>query len=462
MKRTLVKNATIISVDPDVGDVLGGDILIEGSRIVEISKSISADDAEIIDATNHIAIPGFVDTHRHTWESLLRNAGPDWSLAQYFTGVRVVMGGIYTPEHMHIANLLGALDSLDAGITTVFDWSHLNNTPEHADAAIQGLRDSGVRGIFGYGNSNDEWNVPSKLASNYDDISRVRRDVLASDDALVTMAVAPRGPQFTSMDVTEKDFALARELGLRISVHVGDGLWGMSRPIPQLKEAGLLGDDVTYVHCNTLADDELKLIGDSGGYGSISPEIEMQMGHGMPPALRMLNAGIRPSISSDVVTTCPCDFFNAMRHLLSGTRMLVSQIALQEKKLVDPQPLSCREALEFATLAGAEACGMGHKIGSLTPGKEADIVLISTDYMNMIPINNPVAAAVEFANVGNIDTILVAGEVKKRHGRLVGIDFDAFRKKVDAARDDLFSLAGVPTDGSWIVKPYTQGLDGEF
>ena len=462
MNRKLIRNATIISMDPDIGDILSGDILIEGSKIVKIGKSISADDAEVIDATNCIAIPGFVDTHRHTWESLLRNTGPDWSLAQYFTGVRFVMGGLYTPENMHVANLLGALDSLDCGITTVFDWSHLNNTPEHADAAIQGLRDSGVRAIFGYGNSNQEWKVPSELPSNYEDIRRVRRDVLSSDDAMVTMAVAPRGPQFTTMDITTKDFNIARELGLRISVHVGDGLWGFSKPIFDLQKANLLGDDVTYVHCNTLGDDELKIIGGSGGYGSISPEIEMQMGHGMPPALRMLAAGIRPCISSDVVTTTPCDFFNAMRHLLSGTRMLVNQTALENRKLVDPLPLSCRQALEFSTLAGAEACGLDHKVGSLKPGKDADIVLINTDALNMMPVNNPVAAAVEFANVGNIDTILVAGEIKKRHGKLVGVDLKSFRKKVDAARDDLFGRAGVPTDGSWIVRPYTEGLDGEF
>ncbi|XAT59959.1 amidohydrolase family protein [Rhodobacteraceae bacterium Araon29] len=458
MDKKLIKNATIISVDPDIGDIIGGDILIDGTKIVEIGMNLEAQDAEVIDATNCIAIPGFIDTHRHTWESLLRTAGPDWSLAQYFTGVRGVMGSIYTPNDIKIANELGALDSLDGGITTLFDWSHCNNSPDHADAAIEGLRASGIRGVFGYGNSNDEWAVPSDLPSDWDDIRRVRRDVLSSDDALVTMATAPRGPQFTNIEGTTKDFDLARELGLRISVHVGDGLWGMSKPLVDLKNAGLLGEDVTYVHCNTLADEEFKIIGDSGGHVSISPEIEMQMGHGNPPALRMLGAGIRPSLSSDVVTTCPSDFFNAMRHLLSGTRLMVNMVALENKKLVDPLPLSCRETLEFATIRGAAACGLDHKTGSLTLGKEADIVLVSTNYLNMFPVNNPIAAVVEFANVGNIDTILVAGEVKKRNGKLVGLDIGAFRSKVDAARDDLFARAGVPTDGSWEVRPYTEGL----
>ena len=458
MARKLIKNATVISVDSKIGDLIGGDILIEGTKIVAISRNISADDAEIIDATNCIAIPGFVDTHRHTWEALLRNAGPDWSLAQYLTAVRVVMGDVYTPQDMYVGNLLGAFDSLDAGTTTLFDWSHNNNSPEHAEAAIDALKAAGLRAIFGYGNSNPEWNVPNNIPSNYAEIRRIRRDILSSDDALVTMATAPRGPQFTTIENTVDDFRLSRELGLRISIHVGDGLWGMSRPLVSMNQKGILGDDVTYVHCNTLHDEEFKLIGDSGGHTSISPEIEMQMGHGMPPALRMLEAGIRPSISSDVVTTTPCDFFNAMRHLIAGTRLMVYQTAIQNKKLVDPLPLSSRDALEFATLRGAAACGLDHKIGSLTPGKLADIVLVRTDYMNMIPINNPVAAVVEFANVGNIDTVLVNGEIKKRHGKLVDVDFPAFRKTVESARDSLFARAGVPTDGSWIVKPYTEGL----
>ena len=458
MARKLIKNATIISVDSKIGDLIGGDILIDGAKIVAVSRNISADDAEIIDATNCIAIPGFVDTHRHTWEALLRNAGPDWSLAQYLTAVRVVMGDVYTPQDMYVGNLLGAFDSLDAGTTTLFDWSHNNNSPEHAEAAIDALKAAGLRAVFGYGNSNPEWNVPNNIPSNYAEIRRIRRDILSSDDALVTMATAPRGPQFTSIENTVDDFRLSRELGLRISIHVGDGLWGMSKPLVSMNQKGILGEDVTYVHCNTLHDEEFKLIGDSGGHTSISPEIEMQMGHGMPPALRMLEAGIRPSISSDVVTTTPCDFFNAMRHLIAGTRLMVYQTAIQNNKLVDPLPLSSRDALEFATLRGAAACGLDHKIGSLTPGKLADIVLIRTDYMNMIPINNPVAAVVEFANVGNIDTVLVNGEIKKRHGKLVGVDFPAFRKTVESARDSLFARAGVPTDGSWIVKPYTEGL----
>ena len=456
MARTLIRNATIISVDPKVGDLHRGDILIDGSKIAAIAPAISADDAEVIDATNKIAIPGFVDTHRHTWESLLRGTGPDWSLAQYFTGVRVIMGGLYTPEDNYIANLLGAYDALDSGITTLYDWSHNNNSPAHSDAAVRGLKDSGIRGVFGYGNANAEWFPPNAIPTNYDDLRQVRKQHFASDDQLVTMAMAIRGPQFTTLDITEEDIKAARDLGLRITVHVGDGLWGMTKPLVQMKERGLLGSDMTYVHCNTIADEEFKLIGDTGGTASIAPEVEMQMGHGLPPALKLLAAGVRPSISIDVVTTVPSDMFNAMRALISGTRLMVHMKALEQRKGVDPLPLTSRDVLEFATLQGARACGLDHKTGSLTPGKEADIVLISTDSMNLIPMNNPVGGVVEFANSGNVDSIFIAGKPKKRDGKLVGLHFADFRRKVDAARDGLFARAGVPSDGSWIVNPYQE------
>jgi cytosine/adenosine deaminase-related metal-dependent hydrolase len=462
MARTLIRNATIISVDPEVGDLDRGDVLIDGAKIAAIAPSISADGAEVIDATNKIAIPGFVDTHRHTWEALLRAAGPDWSLGQYFTGVRVVMGGLYTPEDNYVANLLGAYEALDSGVTTLYDWSHNNNSPEHADAAVQGLLDSGMRAVFGYGNANAEWFPPNELPTNYADIRRVREEHFSSDDSLVTMALAARGPQFTTLDITEQDFRTARDLGIRITVHVGDGLWGMSKPLVQMHERGLLEDDTTYVHCNTIGDDEFALMGETGGTASIAPELEMQMGHGLPPALRMLSVGVRPTISSDVVTTVPADMFGAMRALLAGTRLMVHMKALEEKRMVEPLPLSSREVLSFATLDGAKAAGLDHKTGSLTPGKQADIVLIDTNAMSLIPVNNPVSAVVEFSHIGNVDTVMVAGRIMKRGGKLVGVDFPAFRKRVDQARDALFERAGAPTDGSWIVKPYQEERNLQF
>jgi len=462
MATTLISNATILSVDPRVGELHRGDILIRNDRIAEIGVAIDAHADETIDARGMIAVPGFVDTHRHTWQSLLRSTGADWTLAQYFAGVRGVMGDLYTPDDMYVANLLGALEALDAGITTLYDWSHNNNSPDHSDAAVKGLKDAGLRAVFGYGNANQEWFPVSDKRSNFDDVRRVRDTHFASDDGLVTMAFAARGPQFATIDVTEEDFRRARELGLRITVHVGDGLWGMNKPLVQLNERGLLADDTTYVHCTTLHEEDFRLMADTGGTASISPELEMHMGHGFPATLKLLAVGIRPSISIDIVTTIGGDMFGAMRALLVGTRSVVNHAALQEKKLVDPLPLMTRDVLEFATLRGAEASGLGHKTGSLTQGKQADIVLINTNSLNMFPINHAPGAVVEAAHVGNVDSVFVAGKAVKRGGKLLGVDIAALRDKVDRARDELFDRAGVPTDGSWLPRPYGAPEDSEF
>ena len=454
MTTTLISNATILSIDPAIGEIQRGDILIKDDKIAEVGVGIDAQADETIDAKGMIAVPGFVDTHRHTWQSLLRSTGADWTLAQYFAGVRGVMGDVYTADDMYIGNKLGALEALDAGITTLYDWSHNNNSPDHSDAAVQGLKDAGLRAVFGYGNSNAEWVPVSDKRTNFDDVKRVREEHFSSDDGLVTMAFAARGPQYATMAATEEDFRKARELGLPITVHVGDGLWGMNKPLVQLNDHGLLADDTVYVHCTTLHDEDFKLMADTGGAASISPELELHMGHGFPATLKLLGVGIRPSISIDVVTSIGGDMFGAMRALLAGTRAVVNNAALEAKETVDTLPLMTRDVLEFATLDGANASKLGHKTGSLTPGKQADIVLIGTDSLNMFPINHAPGAVVEAAHIGNVDTVFVAGKVMKRNGKLIGVDLKALRARVEQARDDLFARAGVPTDGSWLPKPY--------
>ncbi|MEO1988011.1 MAG: amidohydrolase family protein [Martelella sp.] len=462
MSRKVIRNAYIISIDPEIGVMPRGDILIEGSKIAAIGPDLDAGDAEVIDGEGRIAIPGFVDTHRHTWQALLRATGADWTLAQYFAGVRGVMGDLYTPDDMKIGNHLGAIAALDAGITTLYDWSHNNNTPDHASAAVEGLKAAGMRAVFGYGNSNAEWVPVSDKPTDFEDVARVRREYFTSDDQLVTMGFAARGNQFATMRVTREDFIKARDLGLRISVHVGDGLWGMNKPVVELHGEGLAGPDVTYVHCNSLHDEDFRVIGDTGGTASISPELELHMGHGFPATLALLAVGVRPSISIDVVTTVPDDMFSAMRALLSSTRAVVNNQALTDKVIVDPLPLMATDVLEFATLQGALACGLGDRTGSLTVGKEADIVLINCNALNTMPMNNAYGIVVEAAHTGNVETVIVAGTVRKRNFKLVDFDHAGFKTKVETARDRLFERAGVPADGSWLPRPFEAADDSEF
>jgi 5-methylthioadenosine/S-adenosylhomocysteine deaminase len=399
--NTLIKNAShVLTLDESLGDLRDADILISGTKISQIGSNIAANGANVIDGTDMIVLPGFIDTHRHTWQSILRNIASDWMLAQYFAGLRNVMSPLYTPEDTYLANLIGALEALDSGITTLYDWCHNINSPEHADAAIRGLMDSGIRAVFGYGNSAEEWVLVNDKPTNFDDLKRVQAQYFTSQDHLLTLAFAARGPQFATLRQTIRDFRMARELALRITVHVGDGLWGMNGPLLQLQEHDLLRDDTTYVHCNTLQDAEFQLMADTGGTASIAPELEMHMGHGFPATLKLLEAGIKPSISIDIVTSIGGDMFGAMRALLAGTRSVVNGQALENRRIVDPLPLMCTDVLGFATIEGARACGLAHRTGSLGQGKEADLVLINAKSLNLFPLNNVYNAVVESCHVG--------------------------------------------------------------
>jgi 5-methylthioadenosine/S-adenosylhomocysteine deaminase len=242
-------------------------------------------------------------------------------------------------------------------------------------------------------------------------------------------------------------------------VHAGSGLWGFRRPVETLRRLGLLLPGTTYVHCCTLSDAELRMIADSGGSTSLAPEVELNMGHGWPAALRSLAAGVRPSLSIDVTTSIGGDMFTAMRMVMAAARAEAHKPALEERRILGAMPVSARDVLGFATIDGARTAGLDHRVGTLTPGKEADIVLLSTDRFNMFPVNNAVGAVVEAAHVGNVDTVLVRGRVVKRHGRLLGVDMRGLRWRMEAARDALFDRAGVPADGTWLPVPHTGGTE---
>jgi cytosine/adenosine deaminase-related metal-dependent hydrolase len=457
----LISNATIITMDERIADLPAGDILVSGGLIEAIAPSGTLArvpwNAEVIDASGLIVMPGLVDTHRHTWQAPLRGIAADWTLGQYMTGLHLGLSGLFRPEDTYAGNLLGAVEALDSGITTLLDWSHNVNTPEHSDAAIAALRESGIRAIFAHGGGADMYQVPSTVPHD-EDVRRIRGRYFSSADQLLTMAMALRGPQFATLDITASDLALSRELGLPVTMHAGDGEWGRSRPVARMAERGLLGPDITYVHCNTLGDDELALIADSGGSASIAPDIEMQMGHGWPATGRLLKAGIRPSLSVDTCVANGGHLWGTMRVTVACQRALDNtEPGASDRPAVS---LTSRDVLSFATIDGARACGLGSTTGSLTPGKQADIIALRGDSLTLSPVNNPVGQVVYAAHPGLVDTVLVAGQVVKRRGRLAeGLGARAMDLAL-VSRNALMEraakterLAGARTGGTWQPAP---------
>ncbi|VVE38113.1 amidohydrolase family protein [Pandoraea fibrosis] len=441
-RRVLLKGGWVLSMDPAIGDLRVGDVLVEGERILAVAPHIDATDAERIDAGGMIVLPGFVDTHRHTWQSCVRHRYADIDPQIYFAEMLGAKGAAFRPEDVHIATMLGAVAALDGGITTMLDWSHVQNSPDHADAAILGLRDANIRGVFAHGwplVNGASWMFDSQRG-HPDDIRRLRTRYFSSDDQLLTLAMAARGPEMARRDVWLDDLRLARELGIRSSIHMGAYARNASvRAIAQMHDAGVLGDDLTFVHCCFSGADEIVMMADAGVSASLGVHCELNaQGIGDIPFDRLLAVGIRPSLSGDTETKCSGDMFTQMRHAFAYYR---SWMGGNHSRVHNaPATLSMRDVLEFATMAGARANGLDHKVGSLTPGKQADIIMIRGEDLNLTPVSDAVGAVVLAAHPGNVDSVFVAGRAVKRHGRMMGIDLDALRQRARASQQYILDL----------------------
>jgi cytosine/adenosine deaminase-related metal-dependent hydrolase len=443
MGKILLKGGTVLSVDPQIGDLPAGDVLVEDDRIAAVEPSIEAD-AEVVDCAGKIVIPGFVDTHRHTWEAAIRNVAPNATLDDYFVEILDTFAPLYQPDDVYASNLAGSLECLNAGITTLVDWSHINNTPEHPDAAVRALQETGIRSQYAYGSANTSlakyWFFSAEAIPG-DDVRRVRETYFSSDDGLLTMALATRGPGFTQDQVVQAEWALARELDIPLTVHVAMGrLAGRYAMVEQLDRLGLLGPDTTYIHSCYFSEHEWKRVADTGGTVSIAAQIELQMGHGWPPVNKSIQFGLRPSLSIDVVTTAPGDMFTQMRAAFGAERARVNAIAWEADTGVPETMLTARKMLEIATANGAHVAGLEDRTGTLTPGKKADVVVIDATAINVTPVHDPVAAVVLSADVSNVEHVLVDGQFRKRDFRLLA-DVARARDLVEASRERLRDAA---------------------
>jgi len=448
-QRLFIRNGFVVSMDPDVGEIANGDVLVEDGAIVEVGRGLSVEDAEIVDATDMIVMPGFVDTHRHTWQTPVRGVLPSCTLDHYFAVMLGSVGGHYRPEDVHIGDYAGSLEALNAGVTTLLDWSHISNTPDHSDAAIQGLKEAGIRAVYANGMpTGGEWWSFSEL-NHPDDIRRIRETYFSSDDGLLTLAMAARQPGNSNFDVAKHDWALARELGIPISVHVGMRLHNLHyQPVKDMHDLDLMGPDICYIHMTDLTDQELDWIAETGGKASIAPYVEMLMGHGPPPIGKMLARGVRPSLSIDVVSSVPGEMFTQMRTALAYDRILEFT---DTPDVAFAPALTHTDVLEFATIDGARSIMLDHKVGSLTPGKQADIVLLQTDAINTAPVLDPKGTIVTFADTSNVDTVFVAGNAVKRGGKLVDVDVKSVIRKLEESRNHILSQGGLLPD--WCAEP---------
>lgn len=442
--RSLIHGARVIDGDPATSDGAVADILVEDGRIAQIAPGLDAD-AERVDASGCIVTPGFVDTHRHTWQTAMRGICADWTLLDYFRGIRMAASAVYSPDDVYAGNLAGALEALDAGVTCVLDFSHCLISPDHADEAVRGLREAGLRGVFAYGMfpvpvAEPPFDAPEK---RFDDARRVRTEHFASDAELLRMGVALTELGLVPWDVTVGEVGVARELDVMVTTHTGS-VHAENRPpeIELLDAAGLLDNRQVHVHCNACTERELDLLAGAGASVSVTPETELQMAMGFPVTQRLIDRGMTPSIGCDIVSNNRGDLFTQMRLGLACERARVNQPFLDRGEMPDALNISAAQILHFATLGGAKALGLGSEIGSLEAGKAADLVVLRADGLGGAPQAEPIAQVVLHSGVGDVDSVMVAGRWVKRDGELVDGAATRARGAIEASRERIETAVG--------------------
>ncbi|MBI2746063.1 MAG: amidohydrolase family protein [Burkholderiales bacterium] len=422
--RTLIRGATVITLDA-LGDLPRADVLVTGDRITEIAPAIQADDAQVVDATGCIVIPGLVNAHMHTWQTALRGLAANWTLLEYFKNMHAGLATVFEPQDLHIATLVGALNQLNCGTTTLGDWCHNNKTPAHNDAAVQGLLESGIRAAFFHGTPKPDpkpgerpfWEVPHPRT----EIERLLK--AHQGQALLSVHAAVLGPHYSTLDVALHDFRMVKELGIIGSLHQGGGAARTPDGWEKLEAEGLLGPQINIVHGHALSDEQLKRFCELGMSFSAAAENEMTQGHGHPITGRLRALGKAPSLGVDLESVLSGDMLTQARVALGMQRSLDNVAYREAHGTIPPtSTITTREALSWVTVEGARMLGQLDRIGTLAVGKQADLVLIRADDLNMQPVHDPVSTVVMQTTLANIDSVMVAGRWKKRHGKLVNVD----------------------------------------
>ncbi len=434
-RPVVFRDATVLTMD-QAGIIDGGDVLVIGETIAEAGRGLAVPEGTVeIDASGGILLPGMVDTHRHMWQTALRGLGADWTLTQYFVFYYLNWGKIFRPEDVHAGNLLSAVEAVDSGVTTTVDWSHGLRTIEHGEAAADALRSAPGRFVLAYGNllgAPWEWAASPEFR---DFAARFRPDDMLGLQLAFDVTADPAFPERAA-------FEAARDLGLRVTTHAG--VWGATddQSIALMWEGGFMTPDVTYVHAATLSQDSYQRIAATGGSASVSTESEQSAGQGYPPTWELRKHGIPVSLSMDTSVWWSADLFSAMRATLSADRSREHLEAHARGDTVVHNQLRAEDVVRWATIGGATVLGLDSLIGSVTPGKRADLVLIKNDESPaMYPLLHPYGTVVYQAGRGDVHTVLVDGRVVKHEHRLVGGDLAAAKAAV--GRTVEFARAGM-------------------
>jgi cytosine/adenosine deaminase-related metal-dependent hydrolase len=426
----VVRGAHVLTMDRDLGDLATGEVHVRDGAIAAVGVAVNAPGAEVIDGKGMICMPGFVDTHWHHWTTLLRPAMQADNPKRTYFPVTFALGQHYTPEDSYRAVRLGLAQALAAGVTTTHNWAHNVRSPAHADAEVEAMRESGLRGRFSYGPA---LGLPNDKTMDFADIARLKKEI--GTDPMLTLGVNSRnvdgntGGTRGAIDaaMAKKEWGMAREMGLPITLHTsGTGA------IKLLNDAGLLGPDLQLIHPLNTAAEDWEACARHGVHYSVSPIGEAGRA-GEMQFIEMMQAGVKVSISIDNVTAERADCFACM-HVLQ---------TIARHRTAGKFKLTTRQLVQMATIGGAEDLGFADRTGSLTPGKRADLILVRTDAPHMGDIGDPYDALVQLALPSDIDTVVADGRILRRKGAFTALDYG--KLLADAAQ----SVAALKQKANW-------------
>lgn len=437
-RPVVLRGGTVLTIDAGHRVLPDHDVLVVGDRIAEVGPDLQVPEGtDEIDARGGVVMPGMIDTHRHMWQTAMRGYGADWTLTQYFVWYYLEHGRSFRPEDVHAGNLLGAVEAIDAGVTTTVDWSHGLQTTQHADAAVDALEAVPGRFVLAYGNIQD---APANWTATPEFRDFVTRRITGSDMLGFQLAFDVTGdPAFPEKPA----FEVARELGVPVTTHAG--VWGATNDdgIRLMYEHGFMAPETVYVHAATLSADSYHRIAATGGSVSVSTESEQSAGQGYPPTWALRSHGIPVSLSMDTAVWWSGDLFSAMRTTLGADRSREHLEAHARGETVTHASLRAEHVVDWATMGGARALGRDADLGSVEVGKKADLVLIRNEHSPaMGPLLHPYGHVAFQAQRGDVEAVLVDGRIVKRDHRLVGVDVAAARRTVEQTVDHLRAELG--------------------
>ncbi|MER6464130.1 amidohydrolase family protein [Streptomyces sp. NPDC001288] len=454
------RGGTVLPMTPGRRVLADTDVLVTDDRITAVGPRLAVPEGTVeVDASGGIVMPGMIDTHRHMWQTAMRGYGADWTLTQYFVWYYLEHGRAFRPEDVYAGNLLAAVEALDAGVTTVVDWSHGLRTVDHADAAVDALQAVPGRFVLAYGNIQQapaEWTA----APEFRDF--VRRRITGDDMLGFQLAFDVTGdPAFPEKPA----FDVARDLGVAVTTHAG--VWGATNDdgIRLMHEHGFMGPDTVYVHGSSLSADSYHRIAATGGSISVSTESEQSAGQGYPTTWAIRSHDIPVSLSMDTSVWWSGDLFSAMRSTLGADRAREHLAAHAREETITHCALRADQVVEWATLGGARALGREHDLGTIAAGRKADLVLLKNDHSPVsFPLLNPYGHVAFQAQRGDVHTVVVDGRVVKYEHRLLDIDLASVRRTVEQTVQHLRSTIG---EEAWVNGmnpdvPETKVLDNPY